>query len=106
LGNTFAPIAHLEAIRTLLAFLTSKGFKLYQMDVKNVFLNDVIQKEVYVRQPPGFENPKYPHRVYKFSKALYMLKQVLRACYTRLKTFLLEHEYVMGSVDQTLFTLK
>jgi hypothetical protein len=41
-GETFAPIAHLEAIRILLAFIASKGFKLYQMDVKNAFLNDVI----------------------------------------------------------------
>jgi hypothetical protein len=49
-GETFAPVAHLEAIRILLAFATSKGFKLYQMDVKSAFLNGVIQKEVYVRQ--------------------------------------------------------
>jgi hypothetical protein len=46
------------------------------MDVKNIFLNGVIQEEVYVRKPPGFENLKYPHRVYKFLKALYGLKQV------------------------------
>jgi hypothetical protein len=65
-----------------------------------------IQEEVYVRQPPGFENPKYPNRVYKFSNALYGLKQASRAWYARLKTFLLEHGYVMGSVDKTLFTLK
>jgi hypothetical protein len=75
-GETFAPIAHLKAIRILLAFATSKGFKLYQMDVKNAFLNGVIQEEVFVRQPLRFENPKYPNRVYKLSKALYGLKQV------------------------------
>jgi hypothetical protein len=56
--------------------------------------------------PLGFENPKYPDRVYKLSKTLYGLKQAPRAWYTRLKTFLLEHGYVMGSVDKTLFTLK
>jgi hypothetical protein len=60
---------------------------------------------VYVRQPPGFESLKYPYRVYKLSKALYGLKQAPRAWYARLKTFLLEHGYVMGSVDKTLFTL-
>jgi hypothetical protein len=102
----FAPVARLEAIRILLAFAASKGFKLYQMYVKSAFLNGVIQEEVYVRQPLGFENPKYPHRAYKLSKALYGLKQALRAWYARLKTFLLEHEYVMGSVDNTFFTLK
>jgi hypothetical protein len=104
-GETFAPVAHLEAIRILLAFDTSKGFKLYQMDVKSAFLNGVIQEDVYVRQLPGFENPKHPHRAYKLSKALYGLKQAPRAWYAKLKTFLLEHGYVMGSVDRTFFTL-
>jgi hypothetical protein len=55
--------------------------------------------------PPGFENPKYPNRVYKLSKTLYRLKQELRVWYARLKTFLLEHEYIMGSVDKIIFTL-
>jgi hypothetical protein len=105
-GETFARVARLEAIRILLAFTASKGFKLYQMDVKSVFQNGVIQEEVYVRQPPGFENPKYPNRVYKLSKALYGLKQVLWAWYARLKSFLLGHGYVMESVDKTIFTLK
>jgi hypothetical protein len=105
-GETFAPIAHLEAIRILLAFATSKRFKHYQIDVKNSFLNGVIQEKVFVRQPPGFKNPKYPNRVYKFSKTLYGLKQAPQAWYARLKTFLLEHGYVMGSVDKTIFTLK
>jgi hypothetical protein len=59
----------------LLTFVTSKGYKLYQMDVKSAFLNSVIQEEVYVSQPLGFENPKYLDRVYKLSKALYRLKQ-------------------------------
>jgi hypothetical protein len=61
------------------------------MDVKSVFLNDVIQEEVYVRQPLGFENPKYPNIVYKLSKALYGLKQAPWTWYARLKTFLLDH---------------
>jgi hypothetical protein len=69
-GETFAPVAHLEAIRILLAFVVSNGFKLYQMDVKSAFLNGVIQEEVYARQPPGFKSLKYSDRVYKLSKAL------------------------------------
>jgi hypothetical protein len=73
-GETFSLVAHLEAIRILLAFAASNGFKLYQMDVKSAFLNCVIQEDVYVRQPTGFKNPKYPNRVYKLSKALYVLK--------------------------------
>jgi hypothetical protein len=57
---------------------------------------------VYVRQPPGFESLKYPDRVYKLSKALYGFKQASWALYVRLKTFLLEHGYAMGSMDKTL----
>jgi hypothetical protein len=57
---------------------------------------------VFVRQPLGFENPKYHNRVYKLSKALYGLKQAPWAWYARLKTFLLEYGYVMGSVNKTL----
>jgi hypothetical protein len=98
--ETFAPVAHLEAITILLAFATSKGSKLYQMGVKSAFLNGVIQEEVYVRQLTGFESPKYPDRMYKISKALYGLKQASWAWYARLKTFLLGHGYVMGSVDK------
>jgi hypothetical protein len=48
-GKTFAHVAHLKAIMILLAFAASKGFKLYQIDVKNVFLNGVIHEEVYIR---------------------------------------------------------
>jgi hypothetical protein len=75
------------------------------MDVKSAFLNGVIQEKVYVSHPLGFESLKYPNRVYKLSKALYGLKQTPRAWYVSLKTFLLEHGYVMGSVDKILFTL-
>jgi hypothetical protein len=104
-SETFAHVTHLEAIRIMLAFAVSKEFKLYQMNVKNDFLNGVIQEEVYVRQPSYFENIKYPYRVYKLLKTLYELKEAPRAWYARLKMFLLEHEYVMASVDKTLFIL-
>ena len=76
--ETFAPVACLEAIRILLAFAASKGFKLFQMDVKSVFLNGYIEEEVYVRQPPGFKNPKFPNHVFKLHKKLYGLKQAPR----------------------------
>jgi hypothetical protein len=77
--ESFSPIAQLEAIRILLAFSMAKGFKLYQMDVKSAFLNGGLEEEVYVKQPPGFESEKYPHRMYKLRKALYRLKQEPRA---------------------------
>jgi hypothetical protein len=104
-GETFSSVARLEAIRILLAFAVSNRFKLYQIDMKSVFLNGVIQEEVYVRQPLSFENLKYSDRVYKLLNGLYGLKQASRAWYARFKTFLLEHGYAMGCVDKTLFTL-
>jgi hypothetical protein len=54
--ETFAPIARLESIRILLAYATHHDFKLYQIDVKSEFLNEPIKEEVYVEQPPGFED--------------------------------------------------
>jgi hypothetical protein len=48
------------------------------MGVKSAFLNGVIEEEVYVKQPPGFESEKYPHRVYRLKRALYGLKQAPR----------------------------
>jgi hypothetical protein len=104
--ETFAPVACLEAIRILLVFAASKGFKLYQMDVKSAFLNGYIEKEVYVRQPPSFENHKFPNHVFKPHKVLYGLKQAPRAWYKRLKAFLLDKGFRMGSVDKILFLLK
>jgi hypothetical protein len=47
--------------------------------VKSAFLNEYIEEEIYVRQPPSFENPKFPNHVFKLHKALYGLKQALRA---------------------------
>lgn len=104
--ETFALVARLEAIRILIAFSMSKGFKLHQMDVNSAFLNGVLQEEVYVRQPSGFESEKYPHQVYKSRKALYGLKQASRAWYGRLRGFLFERGFEMGKVDQTLFLLR
>ncbi len=104
--ETFAHVARIEAIKLLLAFVASKGFKLYQMDVKSDFLNGFIQEEVYVKQPPGFENPDFPNHIFKLSKTLYGLKQAPRAWYDRLKNFLLAKGFTMGKVDKTLFVLK
>jgi hypothetical protein len=75
------------------------------LDVTSAFLNGVLEEEVYMRQPPGFESEKYPHRVYKLRKALYGLKQVPRAWYGRLRGFSFERGFEMGKVDQTLFLL-
>ncbi|KAK8985024.1 hypothetical protein V6N11_082643 [Hibiscus sabdariffa] len=81
--ETYAPVARMEAIRMLLAFACHHEFKLFQMDVKSVFLNGFISEEVYVEQPLGFENLNFPNHVFKLCKALYGLKQAHRAWYER-----------------------
>ena len=101
--ETFAPVARLEAIRMLLAFASYKNFVLYQMDVKSAFLNGYIMEEVYVAQPPGFENVEFSRHVYKLKKALYGLKQAPRAWYDRLSNFLIGNDFKMGKLDTTLF---
>ena len=77
--ETYAPMVRLEAIRILLAFIVSQSIKLFQMDVKSAFLNSFIKEEVYVEQPPRFEDHKHPDHVFKLSKGLYGLKQAPRA---------------------------
>jgi hypothetical protein len=85
--ETVAPIARLESIHILLLYATHHDFKLYQMDVKSAFMNGPIKEEVYVEQPPGFEDEEYPNHVYKLHKALYGLKQAPRAWYECLRDF-------------------
>ena len=105
-GETYASVARLESIHILLAYATHHDFKLYQMDVKSAFLNGPLSELVYVEQPPGFEDPKYPNHVYKLNKALYGLKQAPRAWYDCLKDFLLKQGFEIGNADATLFTRK
>ena len=101
--ETFAPVARLESIRIFLAYAAYKDFKVYQMDVKSAFLNGKLQEEVYVKQPPGFEDSKHPNHVYKLDKALYGLKQAPRAWYDTLSQFLTENGFTRGTIDKTLF---
>nr|GEZ31908.1 hypothetical protein [Tanacetum cinerariifolium] len=77
--EAFAHVARIEAIRIFLAFASYMGFIVYQMDVKSSFLYEKIDEEVYVSQPLGFIDPKFPKKVYKVVKALYGLHQDPRA---------------------------
>ncbi|GJW07093.1 putative ribonuclease H-like domain-containing protein [Tanacetum coccineum] len=99
----FAPVARIEAIRLFLAYSSFKDFVVYQMDVKSAFLYGKIEEEVYVCQPPGFEDPDFPDRVYTVEKALHGLHQAPRAWYETLLTYLLDNEFQRGKIDKTLF---
>ncbi|GJW27313.1 putative ribonuclease H-like domain-containing protein [Tanacetum coccineum] len=104
--EVFALVARIEAIKLFLAYASFMGFMVYQMDVKSAFLYGKIEEEVYVCQPPGFEDPDYPGKVYKVVKALYGLHQAPRAWYETLAKYLLDNGFHRGKIDQTLFIKK
>ncbi|GJV35346.1 putative ribonuclease H-like domain-containing protein [Tanacetum coccineum] len=101
--EVFAPVARVEVIRIFLAFASFMNFLLYQIDVKSAFLYGTIEEEVYVCQPPGFMDPKFPEKVYKVEKALYGLHQAPRAWYETLSTYLLDNGFHRGQIDKSLF---
>ncbi|GJT35188.1 putative ribonuclease H-like domain-containing protein [Tanacetum coccineum] len=101
--EVFSPFARIDAIRLFLAYASFKDFVVYQMDVKSTFLYGKIEEEVYVCQPPGFEDPEFPDKVYKVEKALYGLHQAPRAWYETLSTYLLDNGFQRGQIDKTLF---
>ncbi|GJU17108.1 putative ribonuclease H-like domain-containing protein [Tanacetum coccineum] len=104
--EVFAPVVRIEAIRLFLAYASFKDFVVYQMNVKSAFLYGKIDEEVYVCQPPGFEDPEFPNKVYKLEKALYSLHQAPKSLYETLSTYLLDNRFQRGQIDKTLFIKK
>ncbi|GJW80522.1 putative reverse transcriptase, RNA-dependent DNA polymerase [Tanacetum coccineum] len=104
--EVFAPVARIEAIRLYLAYASFKDFVVYQMDVKSAFLYGKIEEKVYVCQPPGFEDPEFPDRVYKVEKVLYGLHQALRAWYETLSTYLLDNGFQKDSKSHLKFYIR
>ncbi|GJX37493.1 putative ribonuclease H-like domain-containing protein [Tanacetum coccineum] len=108
--EVFALVARIEVLRLFLVYASFKDFVVYQMDVKSAFLYGKIKEEVYVCQPPGFEDPEFPDRVYKVEKALYGLHQALRAWYETFSTYLLDNRFqrvddiIFGSTKKELCT--
>ncbi|GJV40312.1 retrovirus-related pol polyprotein from transposon TNT 1-94 [Tanacetum coccineum] len=104
LGESFAPVARLEAIRIFLAFAAHMNMVVYQMDVKTAFLNGNLREEVYISQSDGFVDKDKPNHIYRLKKALYGLKQAPHAWYDMLSSFLISQDFSKGLVDPTLFT--
>jgi hypothetical protein len=91
--EVYAPVARMETIRTMVALVSMNGWGIHQMDVKSAFLNGLLEEEVYVTQPPGFEKQDCRDKVLRLRKALYGLKQAPRAWNKRIDKFLLRQGF-------------
>nr|GEZ14239.1 hypothetical protein [Tanacetum cinerariifolium] len=86
--ESFAPVARLEAVRLFIAYAAHKSFTVYQMDVKTTFIYGPLKEEVYINQPDGFVDPYHLDKLYRLKKALYGIKQALKACMVRALMYL------------------
>jgi hypothetical protein len=82
--DMFSPVVKAATIHLVLSIAVSHGWRLQQLDMQNTFLHGVLEEEVYMRQPPGYEDKNSPHHVCRLDKAIYGLKQATRAWYSRL----------------------
>ena len=102
--ETFAPVARLSYVRTLIVVSTARKWPLFHMDVKNAFLNDELSEEVYMKLPPGYSHPsRFPHRVFRLQRALYGLKQAPRVWFPKFSSIISQHGFSSSSFDTALF---
>ncbi|BBH08934.1 transposable element gene, partial [Prunus dulcis] len=102
-NETFALVARLDTIRTLIALAAQKEWSLYQLDVKSAFLNGILKEEVYVEQPQGYDQKNKETKVYKLNKALYGLKQAPRAWYDEIDAYFNNAGFKKSSSEATLY---
>jgi hypothetical protein len=105
-GETFAPVAKMATVRTVIAMVASRGWLLHQMDVNNAFLHGELQEEVYLDQPPRYEDMSHPNYVCRLCKALYGLKQAPRAWHDKIAKYLVTIGFHMSDADHSLYVRK
>jgi len=101
--ETFAHVERYTSIRTTLAITAIMKWKIHQMDVKTTFLNGVVEEEVYVEKPKGFETHDKQTHVCRLEKALYGLKQAPRMWYDRIVNFWLSLDFTKSKEDSNLY---
>ncbi|KAM1306524.1 hypothetical protein ACFX2H_008899 [Malus domestica] len=102
-GETFSHVVKPTTVRLVLSLAAHFGWPLRQLDVKNAFLHGLLHEEVYMSQPPGFEDPSHPHLVCKLHKSLYGLKQAPRAWNERFTSFLPQIGFKSTYSDSSMF---
>ncbi|KAJ4769263.1 hypothetical protein LUZ62_053520 [Rhynchospora pubera] len=103
--ETFSPVVKPTTIRTVLTIALSNHWPCHQLDVNNAFLHGTLDETVFMTQPPGFSDHNFPHYVCKLNKAIYGLKQAPRAWFSKLKNFLLSHQFNCSQANNSLFIL-
>ncbi|KAL4017192.1 hypothetical protein IC575_024868 [Cucumis melo] len=101
--EVFVPIAHLETIRLLIALAAQNNWKIFQMDVKSAFLNEYLEEEVYLEQPPGYSVKGQEDKVQKLKKALYGLKQAPRMWNSIINKYFLDNGYLRCPYEHSLY---
>jgi hypothetical protein len=101
--ETFAPVAKMSTVRTLISCAANLEWPLYQLDVKNAFLHGDLQEEVYIEIPPGFDTAQTKGKALRLKKALYGLKQSPRAWFDRFRRAMCNMGYNQCNGDHTVF---
>ena len=99
--ETFAPVARISSVRTLLAVVAASKWDIFQMDVKNALLNGDLSEEVYMQPPPSLSIE--PNKVCHIRRALYSLKQVSRAWFVKFNSTISHLGYMASHYDSALF---
>ncbi|KAI5316235.1 hypothetical protein L3X38_045411 [Prunus dulcis] len=102
-AEVFAPVARLDTIRIVISLAAQKNWVIYQLDVKSAFLHGEISEEVFVDQPPGYEQKGHETKVYRVKKALYGLEQAPRAWYSRIESYFIKEGFNKCPYEHTLF---
>jgi hypothetical protein len=103
--DTFSPVVKMAIVCIVLSIVVSKRWSMRQLDVQNAFLHGYLEEEVYMEQPPGYEDMTKPGYVCKLDKALYGLKQAPRAWYSRLSAKLIPLSFYASKADVTIYLL-
>ncbi|KAK3005199.1 hypothetical protein RJ639_016441 [Escallonia herrerae] len=101
--ETFSPVAKMVTVRTIISLAAYKGWKLWQLDVKNAFLYGELDRAVFMEQPQGFVSKQFPHYVCLLKKALYGLKQAPRAWYGKIAQYLTFCGFKVSDSDSSMF---
>jgi len=102
-AEVFALVACLDTIRIVISLAAQHNWVIYQLDVKSAFLHGEINEEVFVDQPPGYEQKGHESKVYRLKKALYGLKQAPRAWYSRIEAYFIKEGFIKCPYEHTLF---